>query len=99
MSACILQLEEQLTTTIDMIRDYQVNAGAYADDFSGDLDSRIRHNNDLIGRQRRRVNLMSTAARARGDVSMANTLLLLRIYRSLTAAVCKCNNSFALTFR
>lgn len=70
MSACILQLEEQLTTTIDMIRDYQVNAGAYADDFSGDLDSRIRHNNDLIGRQRRRVNLMSTAARARGDVSM-----------------------------
>ena len=60
---------EHLPTAASIGHLYAVNAGVQAEDYGGDLDVTIQHNDNSITQLRTRIELMGVAARGRGDVS------------------------------
>lgn len=65
----VQQMAEQLPTACSIAHNFGVNAGVYEEDYAGDPDVTIQHNNNVIERLRRRVQFMSVPARQRGYVS------------------------------
>ena len=65
----VLQSAEQLPTAASMAHLYAVNAGVQAEDYGGNLDVTIQHNDNTITQLRTRIELMGVGARGRGDVS------------------------------
>ena len=65
----VSQLADQLPTACSIAHSFGVNAGVYEEDYAGNPDVTIQHNNNAIERLRRRVQFMSVPARQRGYVS------------------------------
>ena len=60
---------ENLPTAASIAHLYAINAGVHAEDFGGNLDTIVQHNDNSITQLRTRIELMGVAARGRGDVS------------------------------
>ena len=64
-----IQDSEHLDTVISMAHEFGQNLGYWPQRSDGDVDTRIRHNETVIMRLERHIDMLAASARQRGDVS------------------------------